>query len=123
MSENKTTLYSYTDRDIAEAKAIRKEFVKDEDSDLEKLRKIRKGVEKKGQIPAFTLGILSALILGAGMSFTLMTTSFFALGIVIGIIGIVGIALSYPLYLHIVKNERDKQSAEVDKLTSSIIEK
>ena len=47
---------------------------------------------------------------------------FFALGIVVGIIGLVGIAGAYSVYVHITKKQREKIAPQILKLADEIIE-
>ncbi len=54
---------------------------------------------KKGTLFAYVLGILGGLLLALGMVFTLVeSTELFTFGLVVGIIGLIFLALVYPLY-------------------------
>lgn len=53
---------------------------------------------RKGRIQAISLGVLFALVLGLGMCCTMVWTGLMAVGVVVGIIGIVGCAATYFVY-------------------------
>ncbi|MGN1195859.1 MAG: hypothetical protein ACI4SB_10285, partial [Acutalibacteraceae bacterium] len=85
---------------LQEAKNIKEKYVPDSNKAEDKittLRKLDESAENPGKIAALSVGIISVLILGVGMCCTMIwTESFFALGIAVGIIGLVGIAVAYP---------------------------
>lgn len=122
MSDKKETFtYSYSSRQQEEIKKIRQKYLPEEDSKLEQLRKLDSGVTKKGMILSLTVGIISALILGVGMCCTMLWADrFFVLGIIVGIIGIAGVAAAYPIYNHITKKEREKIAPQILKLTDEL---
>ena len=114
------------ERTLQEAKSIREKYVpensKTEDK-ITKLRKLDESAEKPGKIAALSIGIISVLILGVGMCCTMIWSErFFALGIVVGIIGLVGIAGAYSVYVHITKKQREKIAPQILKLADEIIE-
>ena len=43
-------------------------------------------------------------------------------GIVIGVIGMVGVALAYPLYQYLVKKEKERLGPEILKLTEELMD-
>lgn len=46
---------------------------------------------------------------------------YFILGVIVGIIGLVGIGLTYPLYSHITKKERERLAPEILRLTEELM--
>lgn len=113
-------------RDLREAKNIREKYIcenKKTEDKMTQLRKLDADAVKPGKIIALTVGIISALILGVGMCCTMVWSErFFAVGIVVGIIGLEGIASAYPIYVNITKKQRVKIAACVLQLTDEIIE-
>lgn len=113
-------------RDLQEAKNIREKYIcenKKTEDKMTQLRKLDADAAKPGKIIALTVGIISALILGVGMCCTMVWSErFFAVGIVVGIIGLEGIASAYPIYVNITKKQRVKIAACVLQLTDEIIE-
>ena len=51
------------------------------------------------------------------------TTGSFALGIIIGIIGMVGMGVNYPIYTRILENGKKKYAFEIMELAKEISEK
>ena len=113
--------FTYSAKEAEEAKKIRKSFVTGELSDIDRLRDIEKQANKNAIIPAITLGVLSALVFGTGLSLVLLSIGLFALGVVIGVIGIIGMSSSYLLYTRRLKTERAKYEDEVKTIADRII--
>ena len=113
-------------RVLQEAKNIREKYLPENSKTEDKittLRKLDKSAERPGRILSLSIGIISVLILGVGMCCTMIwSESFFALGIVAGIIGLVGIAGAYSVYVHITKKQREKIAPQIQKLADEIIE-
>ena len=71
-----------------------------------------KKLDSKAKLPAsiftYSFGMISALVLGVGMCLTMGqigngTTGSFVIGIVIGIIGMIGLGVNYPIYRRILE--------------------
>ena len=121
-SENNSFSYSYSAKEQEEIKAIRAKYIPKEENKLERLRRLDAGAARKGTITALTLGILSALLLGLGMSCTLVWAGkWFIPGIVIGVVGIAGIVSAYPLYKYLVRKERARLTQEILQLTDELL--
>ena len=66
-----------------------------------------------------------ALVLGVGICLSLNiigdgSTTFMILGIVIGIVGIAGVTVNYPIYRKILENSRKKYAADILALAGEI---
>ena len=59
---------------------------------------------------------LSMKVIGSGTTFT------FILGIIIGIIGLVGMGINYPLYKKMLENGKQKYAFEIMQLAKEISE-
>lgn len=68
---------------------------------------------KKATRQALTIGIISALVFGVGMSLSMVWTQFMVLGIVVGIIGIAGCLFAWHRY-------RKTSEAETNRLNPQI---
>ena len=65
---------------------------------------------------------MSVLILGIGMCCCLeWNDAMFFPGIVIGAVGIAGVALAYPLYKNITERERERIAPEILRLTDELM--
>lgn len=114
--------YTYSATQQNEIKKIRKKYLpKEENADkMELLRKLDKSAETPGVIVALILGIVGTLLLGVGMCCVLMWTNFFALGIVVGIFGIITLSLAYPAYKKITQRKREIIAPEILRLTDEL---
>ncbi|MDE7297654.1 MAG: hypothetical protein K2N94_02350 [Lachnospiraceae bacterium] len=120
--KNETFTYNYSASEQAEIKKIREKYMPKEESKMEQLRRLDESAAKPGTIAALIVGIISTLIMGFGMCCTMVwAESMFVPGIVIGVIGIAGVAAAYPLYLHITKKRREKLAPEILRLTDELM--
>ena len=88
-----------------------------------------KKLDKKAKLPAnifvYTKGIRMSLILGLGMCLSMGVIGngkFIALGIIIGIIGIVGVSTNYFSYKKILKESKEKYAQDIIRLANEISE-
>ncbi len=135
MSEQKETFsYTYSASQQQEVEAIRKKYTNDtaptEIDKMAQLRRLDAGVTQKASVIALCVGIISALIMGSGMSLVMTDlgaklgmTATTVPGILIGVVGMVGVILAYPLYQSIVKKERKKIAPQILKLTEELSQK
>lgn len=124
MSEKKDTFqFSYSAKQQEEIRKIREKYTPKEESKMERLRKLDESATRPGTIAAVTLGVIGALLLGVGMSCTMVwDTSLFIPGVIIGITGIaLGIA-AYPVYSRVTKKRREKLAPEILRLTDELLE-
>ncbi|MBQ3086029.1 MAG: hypothetical protein IJC45_01720 [Clostridia bacterium] len=127
MENNNRFEYAYNASQQEEIRRIREKYLppaeKNTQDKLEQLRRLDGSVDKKSTVVALVIGILSTLILGIGMCCCLVwEQTLFAAGIVIGLIGIAGIAAAYPLYIHVTKKERERIAPEIMELTDSLLD-
>lgn len=135
MSDNKETFnYTYSAAQQEEVEAIRKKYVADTPTDeankMEQLRRLDASVTNKAMILSITVGIIGALIMGLGMSLvmtdigdTLGIPSKLIVGIIIGVIGMIGVIIAYPLYQRVIVKERKKIAPQILKLTDELSQK
>ena len=125
--ENNSFEYTYSARRQQEVEQIRKVYLPKEEDKMDQLRRLHAIPTQKAQAASLAVGILGALILGTGMSLCLtdlgaVLGSFaMVLGITVGIVGMVLVALAYPLYNRTVKKERQKIASEILKLTDELM--
>ena len=130
--ENKETFqYTYSAKEQAEIKAIRKKYEAPEQTEdkMAQLRRLDAAVTQKATTVSLVFGILGALIMGAGMS--LVMTDIGAMvgvpqpmivGIVVGVIGLGLALLTYPIYKAILNRRRKKYADRILALSDSIME-
>ncbi len=113
--------YTYSPKQQKEIEDIRKKYLPKEEDKMETLRKLDKGAEKPGTIVALALGITGVLLLGIGMSCTMVwADTVFALGIMVGILGIVILSVAYPVYKKITKKQREKIAEQILALSDEL---
>lgn len=124
MENNDSFEYTYSAPEQEEIRKIREKYLPpdERESKLERLRRLDAGVARKGTMASIILGTVSTLIMGGGMSLCMEgSETWFAAGIVIGVIGMIGVALAYPVYNHITARERKKVASEILKLTEELM--
>ncbi len=128
MEENKETFrYTYSAQQQQEIRNIRKKYAAPEEDKMEQLRKLDRQNVQKAQSWAIALGVVGSLILGTGMSLAMTDLSGFlggtamVIGIPVGLVGIVLVALAYPVYNRILKKERQKIAPEILRLTDELM--
>lgn len=127
--DNKTTyIYTYSASENEEVKRIREKYVPKPklktESKLEQLRKLDQRVHLLATMIALIVGITGTLLLGAGLSMVLVEKyNNFTLGVVIGIVGIIIIALANPIYQVSVEKIKKKIAPKIIKLADEILKK
>lgn len=95
---------------------------------MEQLRKLDASVTTKAMVYSLAAGILGALILGTGMSLVmselgnLLGALAMPVGVALGLIGLVLVALAYPLYNHTLKKERQRIAPLILQLTEELMQ-
>ena len=121
--KHETFHYTYSAQHQEEIRRIRKKYAAPEENKMEQLRRLDQRATQRAQAWAIALGVIGALILGTGMSLAMTDLSGFLggtamfIGIPVGVVGIVLVALAYPVYNHILKKERQKVAPEILRLS------
>jgi len=122
MEQKNAFEYTYSATQQEEVKKIREKYVQKEPDTLEKLRRLDKKATEKGTTAALSVGIISTLLFGFGMSCTLVwTDTLLVPGVIIGLVGFAGIFCAYPLYSRITKRERKKIAPEILRLSDELL--
>ena len=119
--------YTYSAAQQQEVERIREKYIPKEADKMEQLRKLHAVPTRKAQTVSIVAGVIGALIMGTGMSLA-MTEIGAALGglamiigIGVGIVGMVLVALAYPLYNRVLKKQREKIAPEVLRLSDELL--
>ena len=116
--------YTYSARQQKELEEIRRKYLPEEPDRMAQIRRMDAGVTRRGTIAAVTLGSVSCLVMGLGMCCIMVWAGrWFVPGIVIGLIGIVGMAGAYPLFVHTTQKERKRIAPQILKLTEELIKR
>ena len=109
------------------AEQIANEYAPKNANKIAALRKLDAKAKRPAQIFVFSFGVISALILGVGMCLAMGqigngTPVSFVFGIIIGIIGIIGISVNYPIYKFIKEKSKQKYAFDIIELAKEIAE-
>ena len=128
MEKNQETFtYTYSAQQQEEIKRIRKKYSAPEENKMDQLRRLDQRATQKAQAWAIAVGVIGALILGTGMSLAMTELSGFLggtamfIGIPVGLIGIVLVALAYPIYTRTLKKERQRIAPEILRLSDELM--
>lgn len=127
MDNNKKFSFTYSAQQQKEVEAIRKKYLPKEEDKMEQLRKLHRIPTQKAKAASLTVGIIGALIMGTGMSLAMtdigaaLGSLAMVIGIAVGIVGMVLVALAYPIYNRVLKNERKKIAPEILRLTDELL--
>ena len=119
--------FTYSAEQQKEIEAIRKKYLPQEADKMEQLRKLHAVPTQKAQTASLTVGIIGALIMGTGMSLAMtdigsaLGSLAMVIGILVGIVGIVLVALAYPLYNRVLKKQREKIAPEILQLSEELL--
>ena len=84
------------------------------------LRRLHNSIVNTARLVALILGIAGTLIFGGGMALV-MEFSQLAFGIVVAVIGIIPMALAYPVYKLIFKSKKKKYGDEILRLSNELL--
>lgn len=110
------------------AEQLANEYAPKDTSKVVALRKLDKKAKMPATVFTYTLGIVSALVLGIGMCLGMKvigsgSTASFVSGIIIGIIGMIGMGVNLPLYRKLLEKGKQKYAFEIIQLAKTISDK
>ena len=113
-----------TDKIIAES--IAKDYAPKESSKIVALKKLDNKAKLPATIFTYSFGIVSALVFGTGMCLAMQVIGSglagVVLGIVVGIVGLVGCSINYPIYKKMLEKGKAKYAYEIVELARQISE-
>lgn len=122
--KNNTFSYTYSSSQEQEIRAIRSKYLPPEEDGMTRLRRLDRRAAQKAACLSMTLGVVSALILGTGMSCCMVWGgALFLPGILIGLLGLAGVAAAYPVHAHTLKKERERIAPEILRLSDELLRK
>ena len=105
------------------SESIEKEYAPKDKSKIIALRKLDAKAKLPATIFTYTLGLISTLVLGAGMCLSMQVIGDnMVLGIIIGIIGMIGCGVNYPIYKKMLEKGKKKYAYEIVELAREISE-
>ena len=113
-----------TDKIIAES--IAKDYAPKESSKIVALKKLDNKAKLPATIFTYSFGIISALVFGTGMCLAMQVIgkglAGMVLGIVVGIVGLAGCGVNYPIYKKMLEKGKAKYAYEIVELARQISE-
>ncbi|MCM1026659.1 MAG: hypothetical protein NC432_09490 [Roseburia sp.] len=116
--------FTYSAGEQEEIRRIRAKYAPETggETTMEHLRRLDASATRAAAAVSIILGTISTLIMGFGMCCIMVWgDTLFVPGIVIGIVGIAGVAAAYPVYTHMVKRRREKLTPEILRLTEELL--
>ena len=126
--ENNSFEYTYSAQQQQEIEAIRKKYLPKEEDKMEQLRRLHSIPTEKAQAASIAIGVLGTLILGTGMSLCMTELGAalghlaMVIGILVGLFGLVMVALAYPVYNIVLRKERQRIAPEILRLSEELLQ-
>ncbi len=127
-------MYRYTYRALTsdqkkEVESILREYEPKEaapQSDFERLQDLKNKIASILTILGISMGVIGCLIFGGGLSMILLNESVewcWVVGGVLGVIGVVVMLATYPVYRYAERKLKDKYKEEIVRLCKNVLEK
>lgn len=123
ITENKegTFSYEYSVERTKDVEKIVNKYIPKEKDKFTQLKELDRAVENKAALTAIIVGVIGCLIFGAGMCCVLeFSGTIFAIGIVVGIIGMVIMGMALPVYRKKLEKERAIAAPKILELSKEI---
>lgn len=128
MEHNEHFSFTYSAQQQQEVEQIRQKYLPKEESKLEQLRALHASATRKAQAVSIALGLMGCLTLGTGMSLCMtdigvsLGTAAMPIGIAVGVLGMLLIALAYPAFNHVLKKQRQRIAPEILRLSDELLQ-
>ena len=109
------------------AEAIANEYAHKNTTNVVQLKKLDAKAKRPANIFAYTFGIVSSLVLGVGMCLAMKvirdgSAVSFGVGIGVGLLGILGVSINYPIYKKMLEKGKEKYASDIIRLAKEIAE-
>ena len=109
------------------AEQIANEYAPKKTSKVVALRKLDQKAKRPAEIFTYTFGIIFSLVLGTGMSLCMGVIGggsvlSMVIGIIVGLIGIAGCGVNYPIYKKMIEKGKQKYGSDIIRLAKEIAE-
>ena len=108
---------------------IRTQYTEKEHSQLDELKALDSKVKKPVNVFAYVFGVISAIIMGCGMSLVMTDigamlgmSNTMTLGIIIGVVGLLLAIINYPIYKSILASRKKKYADKIIALSDKLME-
>ena len=107
---------------------IRTQYTEKQHTQLDALKALDTKVKKPANVFAYIFGVLSAIIMGCGMSLVMTDigamlgmSSTMTLGIIIGVVGLLLAVINYPIYKGILSSRKKKYAQQIIALSDELM--
>ncbi len=122
MANNEAFNYRYSAAQNKEVEDIRKRYMPQSESKMDRLKKLDSQVQMAGVIQALTIGIIGCLIFGIGMCFFLgVFTGEAWLTALLMIVGTIVMLPAYPTFRYISRTTKERLTPEILRLSEEIM--
>ena len=127
MNQETTFIYNYSAKENKEVQEIRSKYLPREESKLEELKRLDYTVQNAGMIESLCAGIGGVLIFGLGLCLAMQVIGSgvfnIVLGILLGIVGMIGMIIAYPVYRKMVQKAKAEYAPRILQLTDELMMK
>jgi len=127
MDQETTFIYNYSAKENKEVQEIRSKYLPREESKLEELKRLDYTVQNSGMIESLCAGIGGVLIFGLGLCLAMQVIGSgvfnIVLGILLGIVGMIGMIIAYPVYRKMVQKAKAEYAPRILQLTDELMMK
>ena len=107
------------------AEQLANEYAPKDTSKVVALRKLDARAKLPATVFTYTFGILTSLVAGVGMCLSMKvigsgTAAMIVLGIIVGIIGLLGMGINYPIYKKLLAKGKQKYAFDIMQLAKEI---
>jgi hypothetical protein len=103
---------------------IRASYTEREMTKFDELKELDRRVKRPAEIFAYVFGSVSSLVLGTGMSLAMKVIgNSMALGIGVGLLGILLVSVNYPIYKRILQSRKNKYAKQIFELSDGLLNK
>lgn len=124
MNQDTTFIYRYSAKENKEVQEIRRKYLPREESKLEELKRLDEMVQNSGTLESLCAGIGGALVFGLGLCLAMQAIGSgifaIALGVLLGIVGMVSMIAAYPIYRKVFTNAKTKYAPRILELTAEL---
>jgi len=124
MNQENTFTYKYSAKENIEIQEIRKRYLPQSVSKLDELKRLDRMVQNSGIVESLCVGIGSLLVFGLGMCLGMQVIGsglfVIVLGVLIGMIGIAGMVVAYPVYRFVYGKTKKKYTPRILELTEEL---
>lgn len=107
------------------AEQLANEYAPKDTSKVVALRKLDARAKRPAAVFTYTFGILAALVAGVGMCLSMKvigsgTMAMCVLGVIVGVVGLLGMGVNYPIYKKLLAQGKQKYAFEIMELAKKI---